>query len=51
MPEASTIETINTVHSGRSSEISNHVDTASEDNASDLANFYTNESIHHDMHD
>ena len=49
--EASTIETINTIHSGKCSEISNHVDTASKDNASDLANFCTIESIHHDMHD
>ena len=32
-------------------EIKNHVDTASEDNASDLADFYANENIHHDMHD
>ena len=50
-PEASTIETINTIHSGKSSEISNHVDTTSEDNASDLADIYAHESIHHDMHD
>ena len=50
-PEASTIETINTIHSGNSLEISNHADTTSEDNASDLADFYANESIHHDRHD
>ena len=49
--EASIIETINTIHSGKSSEISIHVNMASEENASDLANFCTNESIHHDRHD
>ena len=49
--EASTIEMINTVHSGKSLEIGNHVNTASEDNASDLTNFCTNETVHHDMHD
>ena len=34
--EASTIETVNTIHSHKSLEISNHVDAASEDNVSDL---------------
>ena len=48
--EASTIETFNTIHSGKSSKISNHVDTASEVNVSDLANFYVNENVHHDIH-
>ena len=46
-----TIETINTIHSGRSSEISSHANTTSDDNALDLADFYANESIHHDRHD
>ena len=50
-PETSTTETINTIHSGKSLEISNHVDTGSEDNASDLADLYANDIIHHDMHD
>ena len=50
-PEASTTETINTIHSGKSLEISNHVDTASEDNASDIADLYANDIVHHDMHD
>ena len=50
-PEASTIETTNAIHSGKSLEISYHADTTSEDNASDLAEFYANESIHHDRHD
>ena len=36
--EASTIETINTILSGQSSEIGNHVDATFEDNASDLGN-------------
>ena len=49
--EASTIKTNNTIHSGKSLEISNNVDAASEDNASDLGNFCTNESVHHDTHD
>ena len=44
-PEASTIETI------KVSEISNHVDTASEDNVSDFADFSANENIHHYIHD
>ena len=42
---------INTILSGKSSEISNNVDATSEDNFSDLGNFCTNESVHHDMHD
>ena len=50
-PEASTIKTINTIHSGKSFEISNHVDTAPEDNVSDLADLYAKEIVHHDMHD
>ena len=45
------METINTIHSGKSSEINNLIDTASKDNTSDLANFCTNKSIHHDTHD
>ena len=49
--EASTIESINTIHSGKGLELGNHVDTTSEDNTSDLANFCPNESMHHDKHD
>ena len=49
--EASTIETVNTIHSGKSLEIRNHVDTASEDNVSDLADFYANKNVHHDICD
>ena len=49
--EASTIETINTIHSGKSLKISNNFDSTSEDNTSDLGNFCTKESKHHDMHD
>ena len=45
--EASTIETVNTIHSGKGFEISNHVDTASEDNVSDLADFSANDNVHH----
>ena len=44
-----TIETIYTVYSGKRLEISNHIDTASEDNVSDLADFCTNENVHHDI--
>ena len=49
--EASAIKMTNTIYSGKSLQISNHVNTTSEDNALDLANFFKNESIHHDMHD
>ena len=49
--EASTIESINTIHSAKGLEWGNHVDTISEDNTSDLANFCTNEIIHYDIHD
>ena len=49
--EASTIETINTIHSGKSSEISSCVDTVSEDNASYLIDCYSYDIVHHDMHD
>ena len=49
--EASTIETVNIIHNGKGSEISNHVDTASEDNVSDLAVFSANKNMHHDICD
>ena len=49
-PEASTIETISTMDSGKNSEMGNHVDNTTEDNASDLADFYANTSTQHDMH-
>ena len=49
--KALTIETINTIHIGKSLEISNHVDTTSEDNVSDLTDFYANENVHHDICD
>ena len=45
--EASTIKTIHTISSGKGT----NVDTASEGNASDLANFCTDESAHDIMHD
>ena len=57
-PKASTIDTISTVDSGKNPEMSNHVDSATEDNAflsnvhntSELADFYVNTSTQHDMH-
>ena len=49
--EVSTIQMINTIPNGKSSEISNNVNATSEDNASDLGNLCTNKSIYHDMHD
>ena len=57
-PKASTIDTISTVDRGKNSEMGNHIDKATEDNAflnnehksSDLADFYANTSAQHDMH-
>ena len=49
--EASTIKTIHTISSGKGTELGYNVDTASEGNASDLANFCTDKSAHHAMHD
>ena len=49
--KASTIETIHTINNGKGTELGNNVDTASEGNASDLANFCTDKSAHHNMHD
>ena len=49
--KASTIEMIHTISSGKGTELGNNVDTTSEGNASDLANFCTDESAHHTMHD
>ena len=42
---------MHTISSGKGTELGNNVDTASEGNASDLANFYADESAHHIMHD
>ena len=42
---------IHTISSGNGTELGNNVDTTSEGNAPDLANFCTDESAHHDMHD
>ena len=42
---------IHTISSGKGIELGNNVDTASEGNASDLANFCTDEKAHHNMHD
>ena len=49
--EASTIETIHTISSGKGTELGNNADTTSEGNASYLANFCADESAHHVMHD
>ena len=57
-PEASTIETISTLDSGKNSEMGNNVDNTTEDNVflsnvhntSDLADFCANTSAQHDMH-
>ena len=57
-PEASTMDTISTVDSGKNWEMGNHVDNTTEDNAflnsihnsSDLADFYANASAQHDIH-
>ena len=57
-PEASTIDTISTVDSGKNLEMGNHVDNTTEDNTflsnvhntSDLADFYANTSAQHGMH-
>ena len=50
-PRLQTIKTIHTIGSGKGTELGNNVVTTSEGNASDLANFYTDESTHHTMHD
>ena len=49
--KASTIKMIHTISIGNGTELGNNVDTASEGNASDLANFCTDKSAHHNMHD
>ena len=57
-PEASTIETISTMDSGKNLEMGNHVNNTTEDNdflndkhnTSDLADFYVNTSTQNEMH-
>ena len=49
--EASTVKTIHTISSGKGTELGNNVDTASEVDASDLANFCADENAHHNIHD
>ena len=44
---ASTIKMIHTINRSKGRELGNNVDTASEGNASDLANFCADESTHH----
>ena len=45
------METIHTISNGKGTELGNNVDATSEGNDSDLANFCTEESAHHVMHD
>ena len=49
--EASTIKMIHTISSGKGTELGTNVDTASEGNASDLANFCADKNAYHIMHD
>ena len=49
--EALTIKMIHAISSGNSTELGNNVDTTSEGNASDLANFCADKSAHHNMQD